>query len=207
MDKNIYEKYGLCDGNILINEDILDKYNNVNDIFLSEYSDNDNCVNVELLDIYLDNKNATGIYHTAIKIFADNHKQNIFINDGYDIKITNQDIKESINKIFNDRLQNKFLMEHLSIFSKLGYVIESACIVNQALENKNRIKYNTWNYFIIKININNNLFYLEFDVVSRNDGENHYRLQRLKKADTQSTLPNNGEVDLGVNAFSDNNIT
>ena len=46
MDKNIYEKYGLCDGNILINEDILDKYNNVNDIFLSEYSDNDNCVNV-----------------------------------------------------------------------------------------------------------------------------------------------------------------
>ena len=98
-------------------------------------------------------------------------------------------------------------MEHLSIFSKLGYVIESACIVNQALENKNRIKYNTWNYFIIKININNNLFYLEFDVVSRNDGENHYRLQRLKKADTQSTLLNNGEVDLGVNAFSDNNIT
>lgn len=79
-------------------------------------------------------------------------------------------------------------------------------MVNQTFENKNRSKYNNWNYYFISLNINNNLFDLELDIVSRSDGENHYRIQRLKKADTQSTLPI-GEVDLGVSASSDDNIT
>lgn len=115
-------------------------------------------------------------------------------------------MKESINKIFNDRLQNKFLKEHLSIFINLGTIIEESRLVNQAIENKDRSKYITWNYYFNGVNIDNKPFDIEFDVVSRKDGENHYRLHRIKKANTQSTLPINGEVDFGVSAFSTNNI-
>ena len=57
------------------------------------------------------------------------------------------------------------------------------------------------------IKINDILYILEFDVVSRSDEENHYRLQRLKKANTQSTLLINSEVDLGASASFNNNIT
>lgn len=40
---------------------------------------------------------------------------------------------------------------------------------------------------------------LEFDVVSRIDDENHYRLHRLKKADVQSALSNKlDEADWGT---------
>lgn len=154
----------------------------------------------------MNSKNATEIYHVATKIFKNNHSKNTFVNNGNQIKVTNQDIKESINKIFNDRLQNKYLKEHLSGFSDLGDIIEKSRLVNQTSEKKNRSKYNTWNYYFSGLKINNELFDLEFDVVLRTDGENHYRLQRLKKADTQSTLPINGEVDSRVPAFHDSNI-
>ena len=39
-----------------------------------------------------------------------------------------------------------------------------------------------------KLNKYNNVNEI-FDVVSRIDGENHYRLQRIEKADIQSNLP------------------
>ena len=55
--------------------------------------------------------------------------------------------------------------------------------------------------------IYNQLFGFQFDVVSRVDGQNHYRVQRLKKANVHSTLPISGEVDSGTSAFSIGNIT
>ena len=55
--------------------------------------------------------------------------------------------------------------------------------------------------------IYNQLFGFQFDVVSRVDGQNHYRVQRLKKANVHSTLPISGEVDSGTSAFSVDNIT
>lgn len=194
-------------GNIPINQELLNKYNNVDEIFLNEKNNYDGIVNIEPINIDIKGKNATEIYHIATEIFRNSHNKNIFVNDGNQIKVTNQDIKESINKIFNDRMQNNYLKEHLSVFGDLGDIIEKSHLVNQTIENKNRSKYNTWNYYFNGLNINNELFDLEFDVVSRADGENHYRLQRLKKANTQSTLPVNGEVDFGVSAFSGNNIT
>lgn len=194
-------------GNIPINQELLNKYNNVDEIFLNEKNNYDGIVNIEPINIDIKGKNATEIYHIATEIFRNSHNKNIFVNDGNQIKVTNQDIKESINKIFNDRMQNNYLKEHLSVFGDLGDIIEKSHLVNQTIENKNRSKYNTWNYYFNGLNINNELFDLEFDVVSRADGENHYRLQRLKKANTQSTLPVNGEVDFGVSASSGNNIT
>lgn len=202
-----YKKIELKKGNININNELFDKYSNVDEIFLNENNNYCGLVDVDLIDIDLKGKNATEIYHIAVELFKSNHNQNVFINNGNQIKVTNQDIKESINKIFNDRLQNKFLKEHLLVISNLGYVIEKSRLVNQTIENKNRSKYNTWNYYFCDLKVNSDLFGFEFDVVSRIDGENHYRIQRLKKANTQSTLPINGEVDFGAIAFSDNNIT
>lgn len=193
-------------GNIPINQDLLNKYATVREIFDNESINYDGVVKVKNMDIDITNKSATEIYHMAVDIFKSNHNTNIFDNNGNKIKVTNQDIKESINKIYNDRLQNKYLKEHVKIFSDLGDIIEKSKLVNQTPESKGRIKYNTWNYYYNGLNINNELYNLEFDVVSRTDGENHYRLQRLEKADTQSTLPINGEVDFGASAFYDNNI-
>ena len=196
----------LAKGNIHINENLLNKYSNVKDIFSNERNNYDGNVNVKNVDFDLTNKTATDIYHIAADLFSNNHANNVFINDGNKIIVTNQDIKESINKIYNDRLQKKYLNEHLSAFTDLGDIISNARLVNQTPEGKGREKYNLWSYYYSGLKINNELYNFEFDVVSRNDGENHYRLQRIEKADFQSTLPINGEVDLGKSASYDNNI-
>lgn len=191
----------LAKGNIPINENLLNKYSNVKDIFSNERINQDGIVSVKNVDFDLTNKTATDIYHIAADLFSNNHANNEFINDGNKIIVTNQDIKESINKIYNDRLQKKYLNEHLSVFTDLGDVISNAKLVNQTPEGKGREKYNLWSYYYSGLKINNELYNFEFDVVSRNDGENHYRLQRIEKADFQSTLPINGEVDLGKSAL------
>jgi len=194
-------------GNIPIKEELLDKYSNAKDIFKNESTNYDGKVNIKRIDVNLENKNATDIYHDAVNIFKQNHNVNRFKNDGNNIYVTNQDIKESINKVYNDRLQNKYLKEHLQVFSDLGDIIESAKLVSQTFENKNRTKYNTWNYYFNNLDIDGEKFNLEFEVVSRQDGENHYRIQRLEKADAQSTLPIKGEVDLGASASVNNDTT
>ena len=53
-------------------------------------------------------------------------------------------------------------------------------LVNQGIENKNREKYNSRNYYISKVCVNGQLFILEIEIVSILNGENHYRVQRLK---------------------------
>lgn len=190
-------------GNIPINKNLLNKYANVREIFDNESNNYNSAITINITDYDVKTKSATEIYHIAIEIFRNNHNKNTFFNNGNQIKITNQDIKESINKIINDRLQSKYLEEHLSIFADLGNIIEKARLVNQTIENKNRLKYNIWNYYFNGLKINNNFFDLEIDVVSRVDGENHYRVQRIKEANTLSTLPINGEVDLGASASYD----
>lgn len=190
-------------GNIPINKNLLNKYANVREIFDNESNNYNSAITLNITDYDVKTKSATEIYHIAIEIFRNNHNKNTFFNNGNQIKITNQDIKESINKIINDRLQSKYLEEHLSIFADLGNIIEKARLVNQTIENKNRLKYNIWNYYFNGLKINNNFFDLEIDVVSRVDGENHYRVQRIKEANTLSTLPINGEVDLGASASYD----
>ena len=54
------------------------------------------------------------------------------------------------------------------------------------------------------LKIDGEIYNLEFDVVSRSDGENHYRIQRLKKEDTQSVPPIKGEADLGASTSKNN---
>ena len=207
LQKSKPEKIIQMERNIKINKNLLNKYNNLEEIFKYEGKNNNSIININLMDIDLKNKTANEIYHIATKIFKNNHKKRTFINDKNKINVTNQDIKESINKIYNDRLQNKYLKEHLAIFLILGNVIEKSNLVNQTIENKNRSKYITWNYYFSNLKIDNQLFNFEFDVVSRIDGENHYRVQRLEKSKYSVNSFINDEVDFGVPAYENNDTT
>ena len=207
LQKSKPEKIIQMEGNIKINKNLLNKYNNLEEIFKYEGKNNNSIININLMDIDLKNKTANEIYHIATKIFKNNHKKRTFINDKNKINVTNQDIKESIKKIYNDRIQNKYLKEHLAIFLILGNVIEKSNLVNQTIENKNRSKYITWNYYFSNLKIDNQLFNFEFDVVSRIDGENHYRVQRLEKSKYSVNSFINDEVDFGVPAYENNDTT
>lgn len=48
--------------------------------------------------------------------------------------------------------------------------------MNQTIDNKNRN-----NNYLCKLKLNNDLFLFEFDVISKSNGENHYRVQRVEK--------------------------
>ncbi len=203
----------LAKGNIPINENLLNKYSNVKDIFSNERNNYDGNVNVsnnidELNDIDISKMTNTEIYHKAVEIFGNHHNTNAFINDGNKIIVSNSDIKESINKINNNSLQRKYLKEHLLIFSDLGDIIEKSNLVNQTLENKNRENNKIWSYYLNGLNINGSNYLFEFDVISKENGENHYRVQRLEKKQIlpSESVINDTASNLATSASYGNNI-
>lgn len=183
-------------GNIPINEELLNKYANVREIFDKESNNYNGNVNIknqikELNNIDVSKITNTEVYHKAVEIFNNYHNINVFINDGNNIIVSNSDIKESINKINNNSLQNKYLKEHLLVFSNLGNIIEKASLVNQTYENKNREINKVWSYYLNGLGINGCNYLFEFDVISKENGENHYRVQRLEK---KQTLPSESVI-------------
>lgn len=179
------------DRNIPINKDLLNKYENVTDLINDNLNNYDGKVNVksnikELKGVKLDEVNNTELFYIAKNIFHEYNQKNEYINDGNIIKVSNKDIKESIEKITHNINQKELLKEHLQVFSDLGDIIESAILVSQGIEQKNEIqkthmRNKVWNYYLNGLKINNNYYLFEFDVISRSDGENHYRVQRLQK--------------------------
>jgi hypothetical protein len=159
----------------------------------SEISNYDGKVNVknineinELKGVDFENLSRQEAYKLAKDIFKKYNNNNCFINDFNKIYVSNGDIKESINKIFSQPIQKEFLSQHLQIFSDLGDIIEIATLVSQVAESKkdkqsSHIDNQLWNYYLNGLKINENSYLFEFDVVSRQDGENHYRVQRLQK--------------------------
>lgn len=67
-----------------------------------------------------------------------------------------------------------------------------------------------WNYYFDGLNINNELYHLEFDVRSLDTGENQYRVQRLQKKQTTHSgdVSNNTKILPAFEqfAFSNGNI-
>ena len=53
--------------------------------------------------------------------------------------------------------------------------------MNQTIDNKNRNNNYLWSYYLCKLKLNNDLFLFEFNVISKSNGENHYRVQRAEK--------------------------
>ena len=170
--------------NISINNELLNKYNSVEEIFSYEKQEIKfkNIIKelIELKNIDLKNINVKDLKKLAHQIFFNNHIVNSFNNNGIHIIVGKKGINESVEKIYNNYRQRNLLKEHLMIFSALGTVIEKAKLVNQVYERKNRKKYISWHYFLDGIIINNKKFLIEFEVVSMDSGENHYRIQRLE---------------------------
>lgn len=200
-------------GNIPINQELLNKYSNVKEIFANERNNYDGNIDIsnnlnELNNLNIEKMTNTEIYHKAIEIFSNHHNTNIFVNKGNRIIVSNSDIKESIHKINNNSLQKKYLKEHLLVFSDLGDIIEKSSLVNQTLENKNRKSNKVWSYYLNGLKINGNNYLFEFDVISKENGENHYRVQRLEKKQTlpSESVVNGTASNLATSAFSNDNI-
>ena len=202
------------------NEETYKKYSNMKEMLNTE-SENminnyDGKINVEnyiqeLNNIDFDNLTENEAYTKALEIINKYNQDRVFINNGKKIVIRNGDIDECIHKIFGNKYQKNLLKEHLQVFSDIGDIIEHAKIKNQEPEGKNRPNYESWHYFVDGLEIAGNKYMLEFDVVSRKDGENHYRVQRLvdlnakEKAMVRPTLPLKGEAGLETTAYDNNN--
>lgn len=97
------------------------------------------------------------------------------------------------------------------VFSNLDDIIESATLINKTKQTKNRSNINSLNYYFDELNINNELYYLEFDVRSLDTGENQYRVQRLQKKQTTHSgdVSNNTKIlpAFEQSAFSNGNIS
>lgn len=188
----------LAKGNIPINENLLNKYPNVKDIFSNERNNYDGNVNVkseisELKYFDINNTNIADLKKMANNIFIKYNQKNIFENNGNKIVVNKSGINESIEKIYNNRKQRNLVKEHLLVFSDLGDIIENATLVNQTPELKNRENIKLWNYYFDGLKINGELYHLEFDVRSMASGENQYRVQRLEKS-TKKTGDYDGDT-------------
>ena len=193
--------------NNLQKQNVKNKYSSMKELMEKENSNYDGNIkivnNISGID-NVGNLNNSQLYHKAVDIFNSTHNKNEFINNGKTIIVSNSDIKESINKIYTNKLQNKYVKEHLQVFSDLGDIIEQSKLVNQVSELKERKSNKVWSYYINGLDISGTKYFFEFDVVSKEDGKNHYRVQRLEILNNKkSTLltgststPDIGQVDL-----------
>lgn len=173
-------------GNIPIKLNLLNKYENVREIFDNESNKLKKSINlkndiVELKNIDIVKVSSSNAKKIARCIFNKYNLKDTFENNGNKIIVTGRGIEESINKIFSSKDQRKLLQEHFEIFAHLGEIISKATLVNQIRELKCRSDINCWNYYLNNLQINNNNYSLEFDVRSMSNGQNQYRVQRLKK--------------------------
>lgn len=132
-------------------------------------------------------------YKIARDLFSKLHKRK-FTNDMTEniIYVTNSDIKESVNNTYTFTEQRKYLKENLSIYSHLDKIIESAKLISNTNELKGRSKYNKWEYYVLPIKIDKIKFIVQFDTVQREDGETHFRVERLYKiseGDSTTAVP------------------
>lgn len=191
--------------NMKVDKKFLNRYKNTKELLITELNKSkaqkrfNNKITINKNIVEIDEKELlkltlTQLKKISIEIFRNNHESNTFQNDGNNIMINNEDIKESIKKILGDKRQKEHLIEHLKVFSKLGYVIKYGKLVSESMEQKARQNYNSWHYYVENIIIGKKKFLLEFDVVSRNDGENHYRIQRLVPLDYEKNKSPNSSI-------------
>ena len=121
-------------------------------------------------------------YKTARDLFNQIHKRKFQNNNTKtNIYVTNSDIKESINTTYTYTEQRKYLKENVAIYSQLDNIIEKAELISNTNELKGRQNYQLWEYYAMPVNIDNNKFIVQFDTVQREDGETHFRVERLYK--------------------------
>lgn len=134
--------------------------------------------NKSTLPIDYSTQSQTSIFNKAKESFSKIGRK-IFKNNNDNIIVTNEDIKESIAKTVRNTEQKKLLAEHIEVFNNLDKIIENGTKIASSTENKNRTKYQGWDYYATPIKIDGNNYIVEFDTVLRQDGEKHFRLERI----------------------------
>ena len=173
-------------GNIPIKLNLLNKYENVREIFDNESNKLKRSINlkndiVELKNIDIKKLDSKKVKDFIKKEFRKSSNDSIIINNASKIIITNGGIEESVNKIFNSRTQRNLLKEHLYIFLNLNKILSGSKLINQTKENKGRVDINYWNYYFNKVNIDGQEYNIAIDVRAMKDGTNQYRVQRIEK--------------------------
>lgn len=171
--------------NIPINKDLLNKYANVRSIFTEIRNNCNNEIkirnNIDISNINLSNLKSQKMYSYSKIIFSQSHCTNEFYNNGNKIIVSNRDIKHIITYIYKTPEQKNMLFQHLCVFSNLKNIIEHATLISQSGSNNIEGEENSWHYYYNNLDINGNNYTLVFDIVSRQNGENHYRVQRMEK--------------------------
>ena len=118
------------------------------------------------------------IFNKAKEAFSKIGK-NVFNNNGENIYVSNSDIKESIAKTVRNANQKKLLSEHIEVFQYLDKIIENGQIIARGSETKSRSQYKNWDYYATPITIDGQNYIVEFDTVLRDNGQKHFRLERI----------------------------
>ena len=185
-------------GNIFLDDKLLNKYSSARDIFDNASNSLSTYVEIklynipEIRNINVKNLKVFEAKNLANNIFDKYHSKNIFINNDNKIVVSRNSINESIVKIYHNRFQRDYILEHLIIFSNLGKVIENAKLVSQTIERKNRIGILYWNYYLDNLYINNRLFIIEFEVRTLDNRQNQYRIQRIEISKKKQAMRGQG---------------
>ena len=124
----------------------------------------------------------TTIFNKAKTVFSKIGK-NVFKNNGENIYVSNSDIKESIAKTVRNTEQKKLLAEHIEVFENLDKIIENGEIIARGNEMKGRSQFQNWDYYATPIILNGENYIVEFDTVLRDNGQKHFRLERIYSLD------------------------
>lgn len=193
------------------NEIAIDKYQNINEAmydYANKIKDNFNTtINIETnktkIPVDYSQQPQTTIFQKAKEVFSKIGK-NIFQNNGDNIYVSNGDIKESIAKTVRNIEQKKLLAEHIEIFSNLDRIIENGTLIAKGNETKGRSEYKKWDYYATPIKINGDNYIVEFDTVLRDNGQKHFRLERiynLEEAIKKQVAPTDKIESQSVNRF------
>lgn len=162
----------------------LNNYSNISDAindYVGLIGDNfKSDVNISVTKEYLEYSelSQTIIFKKAKERFAKIGKSAL-VNNKETIYVSNSDIKERIAKAIRNREQKKLIELHLVVFRYLDKIIENGKLIAKAEETKGRFKYSDWNYYVTLIKLNGENYIIEFDTTLRNDGQRHFRLERI----------------------------
>ena len=192
------------------NQDI-NSYQNINEA-MYEYANNikDNFetnINIKTskstVPVDYSTQSQTSIFNKAKSVFSKIGK-NVFKNNGENIYVSNSDIKESIAKTVRNINQKKLLAEHIEVFENLDKIIENGQVIARGSEMKGRSQYKNWDYYATPITINGENYIVEFDTVLRDNGQKHFRLERIYSLNeaTQKQVAPTGKIEnQSVNRF------
>lgn len=192
------------------NQDI-NSYQNINEA-MYEYANNikDNFetnINIKTskstVPVDYSTQSQTSIFNKARSVFSKIGK-NVFKNNGENIYVSNSDIKESIAKTVRNINQKKLLAEHIEVFENLDKIIENGQVIARGSEMKGRSQYKNWDYYATPITINGENYIVEFDTVLRDNGQKHFRLERIYSLNeaTQKQVAPTGKIEnQSVNRF------